>query len=160
MKRLTTPALLAFALYALAACGDNPVDPGDDHDHEHHDPEFVAVYLDDELLAKAGYEVGTVEGELRVPAGGELEGLRVVFLDDHGHEVDQDHDYWLDVSIADEAIAEFAPATEGGFEGTLAGLQAGETTAVFALMHGAVGHGHADFRSRPIPVVVTDPAND
>lgn len=159
MRKLSIPALLAFALYAFAAC-DNPVDPGDDHGHEHHAPEVVAVYLDGELLAKAGYEPGTVEGEVRVAAGGSLEGLRIVFLDDHGHEIDEEDDHWLDVDIADEAVAEFVPSTEGGFEGTLVGLEAGETAVAFSLMHGSVGHGHADFISRRIPVIVTDPADD
>lgn len=160
MRKLSIPALLAFALYALAAC-DNPIDPGDDHDdHEHHAPEVVAVYLDDELVAKAGYEPGTVEGELRVAAGGSLEGLRIVFLDDHGHELDEEDDHWLEVDIDDEAVAEFVPSTPGGFEGTFTGLEAGETAVAFSLMHGSVGHGHADFKSRRIPVIVTDPADD
>jgi hypothetical protein len=58
------------------------------------------------------------------------------------------------VEIDNETIAEFEQDTPGEFGGHLHGVAAGETDAVFSLMHGTVGSGHADFVTTAVHVHV------
>ena len=88
-------------------------------------------------------------------AGGEETArIAVHFVDHDGDAVSLDDDVYLEVEITDESIAEFEQDTPGEFGGYLHGKAEGETEAVFRLMHGTVGSGHADFVTAPVRVHV------
>ena len=63
---------------------------------------------------------------------------------------------YLEVDVADEAVAEFEQDTPGEFGGHAHGVAVGVTTMTFKLMHGAVGSGHSDFTAAAIRVEVVD----
>ena len=65
-----------------------------------------------------------------------------------------DDDVYLEVEITNDSIAEFEQHTPGEFDGRLHRHAEGETEAVFMLMHGDVGTGHADFVTAPLYVKV------
>ena len=71
--------------------------------------------------------------------------MDVRFVDHDGAAVQLDADFYLEVDVENEAIAEFEQDTPGEFGGHLHGVAVGETDVVFKLMHGSVGSGHADF---------------
>ena len=84
-------------------------------------------------------------GELDVEVGEETAHMDVQFVDHDGDQVTLDSDFYLEVEVENEAIAEFEQDTPGEFGGHLHGVSEGETDVVFKLMHGTVGSGHADF---------------
>ena len=65
-----------------------------------------------------------------------------------------DADYYLEVDVEDESIAEFEQDTPGEFGGHLHGGAEGDTEITFSLMHGTVGSGHADFVTEPLHIHV------
>lgn len=154
-SRFGIPGLALVAAFGLAGC-DNPVDPGHDHDHDHDEPETVHVIIDGEAVASAGWREGTVEGAIELVAGQSSPHVQIVFHDDHDHEFHIDDDYWLAVEVEDESIATFEVAEQGAFSGVFQGIAPGETGVRFSLMHGAHGHGHPDFVSRWVPVIVDE----
>ncbi len=85
-------------------------------------------------------------------AGEETAHIQVQFVAHDGDPIPLDDDFYLEVDIADESIAEFEQATPGEFGGQLRGRAQGETEAIFMLMHGAVGAGHPDFVTEPVHV--------
>lgn len=82
---------------------------------------------------------------MEVAVGEETAHIDVRFVNHDGVEVTLDSDFYLEVNVADEAIAEFEQDTPWEFWGHLHGVSAGVTDVVFSLMHGAIGAGHADF---------------
>ena len=136
----------------LGACGDDPVGLDDDHA----EPHGVQLVLSGVTIAS--YEAGSGwTGELEVGLGEETAHIDVRFVDEDGDEIPLDEDVYLEVEIDDEAIAEFEQDTPGEFGGHLHGVAAGETDAVFRLMHGTVGSGHADFVTTAVHVHVEAP---
>ncbi len=148
----TTPALLFAGTIVLAACGqDSATEPDDDHAEE---VEGVQLIMGGQTTARYNGDDGTWTGELVVAPGQESDRIDVRFVDHAGAAVMLDDDVYLEVEIADESIAEFEQNTPGEFGGHLQGYAEGETEAVFMLMHGAVGAGHADFVTAPLHVQV------
>lgn len=139
-------ATLAGTL-ALGACGDDPTGPDD-----HAEPEGVVLRLNNQVLAS--YDGSTWSGEVVLTVGQETAHISVQFVDDHGDPLETDEDEYLDVVMGNTAIADFEQDTPGEFGGRLHGKSVGQTTAVFRLMHGAVGSGHADFATAPLTVRV------
>ena len=101
-------------------------------------------------------EIDSNEGrvsELSAPLG-LTPHWRIVFLDEHGEEIDppDDPEFSFAWIIADSEILEVHQdeGDEGSFDFHLRGLQEGETTIVFGVRH----EGHIDYRTLPIPVHV------
>lgn len=144
----------AFALaaaVALGACSDDPVGL-----EEHADPTGVELELNGVVIAS--YQAGAGwTGELEVLEGQETAHIDVRFVAEDGTPIVLDDDVYLEVEIVDATIAEFEQDTPGEFGGHLHGVAQGETDAVFKLMHGAVGTGHADFETTSVHVHVTVP---
>jgi hypothetical protein len=153
--RFSKRALLALPLLgalALGACDDDPVAVED----EHHEPEGLVITMSGQQVATYDPASGWT-GELDVAAGEETPHLDVTFVDEDGVPLDLEDDVYLEVDITDEAVAEFEQDTPGEFGGHLHGVAVGETDAVFKLMHGAVGQGHADFVTTEVHVHVRAP---
>lgn len=140
----------AFALaaaVAFGACSDDPVGL-----EEHADPTGVELELNGVVIAS--YQAGAGwTGELEVMEGQETAHIDVRFVDADGDPIVLDDDVYLEVAIGDGTVAEFEQDTPGEFGGHLHGVAAGDTYAVFRLMHGAVGSGHPDFET---PVAEAD----
>ena len=134
----------------LSACGDDPV--GLDECGCHSEPEGVVLRLNAQTIAS--YDEGKWTGELEVTVGQETAHIDVVFVDHDGAAIAIDEDLYLAVVIGNEAIAEFEQATPGEVGGQLHGKSVGEPTAVFRIMHGTVGAGHADFETSAVHVHV------
>ncbi len=135
-------------MMVLGGCGDDPVG------HEDHadDVEGVVLRLSGQTIAT--YDEGAWTGEMEVTVGQETAHIDVIFVDHDGDAVQLDSDFYLEVVIGNMAIAEFEQDTPGEFGGHLHGEAVGETTAVFRLMHGSVGSGHADFETSGVHVHV------
>ena len=146
-------ALLTAGLLVLAACGDDgTMDPmEDDHAGE---VEGVVLSLSGQTIASYDGHDGAWTGELEVEPGEETAHINVQFVDHDGHAVSLDDDFYLQVDVANESIAEFEQDTPGEFGGHLHGVAEGDTELTFSLMHGAVGSGHADFVTAPLHVHV------
>lgn len=155
MKNQTFRKLGVLALAGaatLAACEDDPMEP-----EEHGEPAAVRLMLNGAEIARAaGTNVGTSTGHIHVHPGEETAHITVEFLDEDEDVITFDSDFYLEVAVTDESIAEFEQDTPGEFGGHAHGVAEGETTMVFRLMHGAVGSGHSDFDSAPIEVEVED----
>lgn len=144
-------ALALAGTVALGACDDDPVGLDD-----HADPHGVELVLNGVTIASYDADTGWT-GELEVEVGEETAHIDVRFVDEDGDEITLDDDVYLEVEIEDEDIAEFEQDTPGEFGGHLHGVAQGETDAVFRLMHGAVGSGHADFVTTAVHVHVELP---
>lgn len=154
-KVFSRKSVLALALagaVGLGACGDDPVGVDDDHA----EPHGVELVLNGVTIASYNADDGWT-GELEVEVGEETAHIDVRFVDEDGDEIDIDEDLYLEVEIEDEDIAEFEQDTPGEFGGHLHGVAEGETDAVFSLMHGSVGSGHADFVTTSVHVHVELP---
>ena len=137
---------------ALPACGTEP----DDHE-EHHEPHEIQLVIGSDVLASYEVEETSWEGALEVAAGAETGQIEVRFLDDEGDELhfeDEDEPAYLDVIVANEAIAEFVLSSPGAFTGKFRGKTEGQTGVTIRLMHGEVGHGHEDVKTTPLQAKV------
>ena len=148
----TLGSILAMTgVLALGACDDDPVGVDDDH------LEPVGLVISAGGVDLVTVNGATVTGSLTVDAGQETAHLDVEFLAENGVRfTPEDADEWLRVTMADPAVAGWEQDVPGEFGGHLHGESAGTTTAVFDLMHGAVGSttAHADYTSPAIPVVI------
>jgi hypothetical protein len=145
--------LLALAIagaVGLGACSDDPVGL-DDHEE---DVEGVELVLNGAVIASYDGESRTWTGEMDVNEGEETAHVTVRFVDHDGDAITLDDDTYLEVDIEDETIAGFEQDTPGEFGGHVVGILAGETEAIFKLMHGAVGSGHADFETTAVHIHV------
>ena len=146
-------ALATAGLLVLAACGgDDPMEP--DHDDHAGEVEGVTLSLSGQTVASYDGDSGSWTGELEVEPGEETAHIGVQFVDHDGLAVSLDDDFYLQVDVANESIAEFEQDTPGEFGGHLHGVAEGDTEVTFSLMHGAVGSGHADFVTAPLHVHV------
>ncbi len=138
--------LWAWALvgtFVLGACSDDdPTGVDDDHGD---DVEGVALVLNGQTIASYDGDSARWTGEMEVVVGEETAHIDVRFVNGNGDAVTLDADFYLEVDVTDESIAEFEQDTPGEFGGHLHGVAVGETDVVFKLMHGSVGTGHADF---------------
>ena len=142
--------LLTASLLVLSACGDSTTEPEEDHEDHAGEVEGVVLSLSGQTIASYDGETGRWTGELEVEAGEETSHIAVVFVDHNQQTVPLDADFYLQVDVADESIAEFEQDRPGEFGGHLHGVAEGETEVTFSLMHGAIGSGHADFVTAPV----------
>ncbi len=105
-------------------------------------------------LATYNGDTRTWTGELEIDEEEESGHIEARFVNHDGDKVTLGDDYYLEVDVEDEAIAEFEQATPGEFGGHLHGHAEGETEVTFSLMHGTVGSGHADFMTTPVHIHV------
>ena len=148
-----TLALATAGLLVLGACGgDDPMDP--DHDDHAGEVEGVVLSLSGQTVASYDGDAGAWTGELEVEPGEETAHINVRFVDHDGVAVTLADDFYLQVDVADESVAEFEQDIPGEFGGHLHGVAEGDTELTFSLMHGAVGSGHADFVTAPLHVHV------
>jgi len=150
LMKKTWMALVLVGAVGVAACSDDPTGLDDHAD----DVEGIALVLSGAVIATFDGDTRTWTGQLTVAAGQETAHIDVRLLDHDGDPVTLSNEYYLDVVIANEAVAEWEQDTPGEFGGHLHGVAAGQTTAVFRLMHGAVGSGHADFETTAVVVRV------
>ena len=142
--------LLTASLLVLSACGDSTTEPEEDHEDHAGEVEGVVLSLSGQTIASYDGETGRWTGELEVEAGEETSHIAVVFVDHNQQTVPLDADFYLQVDVADESIAEFEQDTPGEFGGHLHGESVGETDVVFRLMHGAIGSGHVDLETAAV----------
>ena len=148
-------ALVTAGLLVLSACGDDaPMDPMEEHDEHAGEVEGVTLTLSGQTVAAYDGHDGEWTGQLEVGAGEQTAHIAVQFVDDEGDAVVLDDDFHLRVEVAAESIAGFDQGTPGAFGGILRGVAAGATEITFSLVHGAVGTGHPDFITEPLPVQV------
>lgn len=147
-------ALLTAGFLVLSACGDSTTEPEDDHEDHAGEVEGVLLSLSGQTVAAYNGDTGQWAGELEVEPGEETAHIEVVFVDHNAQAVALDDDFYLEVEVEDESIAEFEQDTPGEFGGHLHGVAEGDTDVTFSLMHGAVGSGHADFVTAPLHVHV------
>lgn len=148
--RMPLLTLAIAGAVGLGACSDDPVGL-DGHEEE---AEGVELVLNGAVIASFDGDSRTWTGVLEVNEGEETAHITVRFIDHDGVAIVLDDEMYLEVDIEDETIAEFEQDTPGEFGGGLRGVLAGETDAVFKLMHGAVGSGHADFETTAVHVLV------
>ncbi len=150
-SRLRLPfALLTAGILALSAC-ESATEPEEDHAEE---VEGVMLVLSGQTIASYDGHDGEWTGELEVEPGEETAHISVRFVDHDGAAVELDDDFYLEVDVEDESVAEFEQDTPGEFGGHLHGQGEGDTEITFSLMHGAVGSGHADFVTAPLHILV------
>ncbi len=137
-RRVALALSMAGAI-ALVGCGDDPVGPD-----EHGDAAAVNLVMNGTMIASFSFATNAWTGEMDVDVGTETPHISVDFVDADGDVIVYDSDFYLEVVVSDEAIAEFEQDTPGEFGGHLHGNAVGETDVVFQLMHGAIGSGHAD----------------
>ena len=143
-------ALLTAGILALSAC-ESATEPEEDHADE---VEGVILVLSGQTIASYDGHEGAWTGELEVEPGEETAHITVRFVDHDMEAVQLDDDFYLEVEVEDESIAEFEQDTPGEFGGHLHGGAEGDTEIVFRLMHGNVGSGHADFVTEPLHIHV------
>ena len=123
VRRSGALALVAALALGSAACDDDPTGL----DEEHGDPDQVVLLLNGvQIASAAAVNVGTTTGEVHLEPGEETNHIDVVFLDD---------DFYLEVEVGDETIAEFEQDTPGEFGGHAHGKAEGETTLTLHLGH-------------------------
>ena len=149
-SRLKLPfALLSAGILALAAC-ESATEPEEYHADE---VEGVVLVLSGQQIAS--YADGAWTGGLpELESGEETAHITVNFVNHDMQTVQLNDEFYLQVEVEDEAIAEFEQDTPGEFGGHLHGGAEGHTDIVFSLMHGTVGSGHADFVTTAIEVHV------
>lgn len=140
-RRYGMPSLVVAMTAAvfLAGCGDDLTDVDD-----HGDAARVDLVMNGVVIASFTFATNSWTGEMAVDEGEETPHIDVDFIDEDGDVIVYDADFYLEVDVEDETVAEFEQDTPGEFGGHLHGVAAGETEVVFSLMHGAIGGGHAD----------------
>ena len=140
-------ALLLVALAAVTACDDDSTGP-----ENRQVPIQVRVESNGLSLATAT-EFSNLGTELPVAVG------EIVFLveDEQASSpvpYTPASDEYLDVTVANTAIARWETDTPGAFTGGIRGVSQGTTTVVFRLMRGVPGstNGSVVFEAHPIPV--------
>ena len=138
-------ASLMVAAVGLGACDDSPTEV-----EEHGDAATVRLVMNGQTIATFTFATNSWVGEMDVDVGTETPHIDVQFLEEDGEVIAFDSDFYLEVDVEDESIAEFEQDTPGEFGGHLHGVAAGETDVTFSLMHGTVGSGHADFTTAAV----------
>jgi len=140
-------AALALALLVAAGCESSPLETDDDH------PEVngLTIVRDGQILARAT-GAAQPQGQISVPVGDSL-GVAVVVFDFDGETVLLAADEFVEIQVAEESVATFAPSSPRAGSGTFHGHAVGQTSFVIRLRHG--DPAHTDFLSPAIPLVVT-----
>lgn len=165
MKKLSSEVSLRTLLFSggiflaaavVSACGDDPVE----HE-EHAEVEGIQLVHDGETVASFDgddQEWSVDELELHIDEPTDFEVLCVHHGEDDGENCahDDDLDLYLQVEVEDASVATFDPSDSPNFRVSGRGVSEGHTTAVFRIMHGAVGSGHPDFATTALTIHVGD----
>lgn len=141
--------LTLWTLLSAGACSDPAGLDG------HSEPEGVVLRIGGQVVASYDVDNRRWTGEVSVAAGQTTGQISVQFVDHDGRPISLGSGYYLEVEVGNTTVAAFNPTTPGAFTGTVQGKVAGQTTAVFKLMHGTVGRGHSDLSTAPVTVRVT-----
>ena len=119
-------------------------------DEDHEDVAGFQIYLNNAVVAA---QSGTnVTSTISVVQGTTTTAMRIEFRDPDGDVmIITDEDLYLQVDLSNEGVATTQIVTSSKWSFTLTGVSAGQANITVKLMHG----DHADFESRPIPVVIT-----
>jgi len=147
MRRNPGSLRTLLAILLLGAC-TNPVSP-----EPHVRPTGFDILLGGERVVWE--QDGALGGALVLPAGATLGPVTVQFREGANIVAPAD-DYFLEIVMANEAVARFTPTTPGALTGTFHGVAPGATTMRVRWMHGRVGspRAHHDYQSPPVPVQV------
>lgn len=149
LSRFTLPLL---ALAALTACDDDSTGP-----ENRQVPIQVRVESNGLSLATAT-EFSNLGTELPVAVGVRPDYEIVFLVEDEQASAPVPYtpasDEYLDVTVANTAIARWETDTPGSFIGGIRGVSQGTTTVVFRLVRGVPGaaNGTVIFEAHPIPV--------
>ena len=91
----------------------------------------MILVLSGQTVASYDGEDGEWTGELEVEVGEETAHINVRFVDHEGDPVELDEDFFLQVEVEDESVAEFEQDTPGEFGGHLHGEAEGDTEVTF-----------------------------
>ena len=141
----------------LSACGDSTTGP-DEPDYHADNVVGVQLVLNARTVATYDGPSGTWSNAFEVEVGETTGHIDVRFVDANGVAVELGEDFYLAVESEDASIADFFQDDPGGFGMHILGIAEGETGMEFRLMHGALGAGHPDFVTEPLPVRVLDDA--
>jgi hypothetical protein len=120
------------------------------HDEDHEDVAGFQIFLNNSVVAS---QSGTnVTGTITLTQGTTTSALRVEFRDPDGDVmIISDDDDYLQVDSSNNNVVTSQLDASSDWSFTLSGISAGQANITIKLMHG----DHADFESRPIPVVVS-----
>lgn len=120
------------------------------HDEDHKDVAGFQIFLNNSVVAS---QSGTnVTGTITLTQGTTTSAMRVEFRDPDGDVmIISDDDYYLQVDSSNNNVVTSQLDASSDWSFTLTGVSAGQANITIKLMHG----DHADFESRPIPVVVS-----
>ena len=120
------------------------------HDEDHEDVAGFQIILNNSVVAA---QSGTnVTSTISLAQGTTTSTMRIEFRDPDGDiMIIEDDDLYLRVDSSNEGVVTTQLVTSSDWSFTLTGVSAGQANITVKLMHG----DHADFESRPIPVVVT-----
>jgi hypothetical protein len=120
------------------------------HDEDHEDVAGFQIFLNNSVVAS---QSGTnVTGTITLTQGTTTSALRVEFRDPDGDVmIISDDDDYLQVDSSNNNVVTSQLDASSDWSFTLSGVSAGQANITIKLMHG----DHADFESRPIPVVVS-----
>jgi hypothetical protein len=120
------------------------------HDEDHEDVAGFQIFLNNSVVAS---QSGTnVTGTITLTQGTTTSALRVEFIDPDGDVmIISDDDDYLQVDSSNNNVVTSQLDASSDWSFTLSGVSAGQANITIKLMHG----DHADFESRPIPVVVS-----
>lgn len=152
MKIYSIYSVILFVLAAfLTNCSDNSVESDGDH------ADAVGLRIVSSGVTIVSYiRDSAIEGNIEVEAS-ELSGpMNIEFYDDEKEDwftPDAEH-YLLTIEISDTTIADYwqHEGEEGGYEFHIRGKKAGNTNAVFKLIH----DDHPDFVSKEIPILISE----
>ena len=120
------------------------------HDEDHEDVAGFQIFLNNSVVAS---QSGTnVTGTITLTQGTTTSAMRVEFRDpDVDVMIISDDDDYLQVDSSNNNVVTSQLDASSDWSFTLTGVSAGQANITIKLMHG----DHADFESRPIPVVVS-----
>ncbi|MCB0281644.1 MAG: hypothetical protein KDF60_03615 [Calditrichaeota bacterium] len=152
MKNLLINSIILLTLASfLTNCSDSSVDSHSDH------ADAVGMRIVSSGVTIVSYiRDSAVDGVIEAQAGESSGHMDVEFYDDENDSwfiPEEDH-FTLLIEIGDTTIADYwqHEGEEGGFEFHILGKKAGNTQAVFTIIH----DDHPDFVSKEIPLIVSD----
>lgn len=152
-------ALLAAGALWVAACGSDPLDPGDDDDHEVEVAGVAIQWLGQEVFR---YMDGDPVPDLDLSPDFTYGDVGITFLDEQGDPVElpADEEFEVRLIVQDESVLTWEagePGPPGGtphFRVNLQTFEPGSTTVVLQLWH--VDEQHEDWESPPVTVLVEE----
>jgi hypothetical protein len=149
---LNEKIILLFTLIAIVsftgACSEDPIAPQEEH------VKAIGMVFYSSGIEVARISKGVTEDTLKVPLGGLSDHFDIKLIGEDEKEFDppSTDSQYLSWEFGDPLVADIwqHEGEEGSFAFHLKGLQSGETSVEFFVMH----NDHSDFRSGKIPVKI------